>query len=217
MLKAFGMNNRFKAIIFLGLFQVSALVSAQEKICTPETLVGKKVKGTVYLNDGDTISGEFIHLTPKNDIRTTHIIFESADKKKAINRMLVIAYHNNNEKDKRYKVYPEKDSVFVKKQCRYDMGVFMLAEVDGPYKLLIDKLKPGATIQAYSQSAENIIYYLRTPDNRLIKLIRNDLKPQLKSIFYNYNVADAFFEQPDFSFKTAAELIRAVNASIEKD
>jgi len=193
---------------------VTAFVNGQEKVCIPESIKNKKVSGTIYLSDGDTISGEFIHLTPENNIRTTHIIYKSPDGKREINRIRVISYSNEKEKEKRYKVYAVKDSVLVKKGCRYDMGVFMPAIVDGPYKLLKNELKSDATIQAYSQSSTNNVYFLLTPQNKLIKLARNDLKPQVQSIFYGYEGTEHFFLEPDFNIDTAAALIRKVNASI---
>jgi hypothetical protein len=192
------------------------LVNGQEKICIPRALVAKKVIGTIYINDGDSIIGVFENLTPINDILTTHIIVDSAGADFYIPRVTISSYFDDDKNEKRYKVYPDDNVVYVKKQCHYDMGIFMLVNVEGPYKLLSDKLRAKSSIQAYNQSTTEFTYYLMTPDNRLIKLILNDLKPQLKSLFYGYPGVDQYFSDPDFNIESVTELIRTVNASIQQ-
>lgn len=209
------LNDWFLKLVFIFGFIITVnLVCGQEKICLPDVIVGKRITGIVYLNNGDTLEGEFIHLTPVNDIGTTHILYKSKQKTKTINRFLISAYYDIKKDEKRYKAYPDKDSVMVKEECRFDMGIFMLALVDGSYKLLQDELLSGSTIQAYNQSDSNYIYYLLTPDGSLIKLIRNDLKPQLQSIFNKYPEAMHYFSEPVFDYHVAAELIREVNKSL---
>lgn len=193
----------------------SGIIKGQEEICIPQTWVGKKVKGVVYKNNGDSISGKFTHLTPRNDYYTTHILFESKTGVKGnINRAEIVSYFDKKEKDKRYKIYPNVDSVFVKKKCHFDMGVFMVLVEDGPYKLLQDILLSNSSIQAYNQSESNDIYYLLPPNKKLLELNRNDLKPQLQSLFSNYPGTDQIFSEPNFNIESASKVIHLVNTSI---
>jgi len=192
-------------------------VKGQEKVCLPEVIASKKVKGTIYLTNGDSISGVFTHLTPQNNISTTHVLYQTKGDKESINRVRIKAYYNKKTKEKRCKVYPDKDSVMVKKQCRFDMGIFMLVIVDGPYKLLQDVLHPSSSIQAYNQSSSDYIYYLLGPDKKLIKIIRSDLRPQLQSIFGKYPGADRYFSAPGFNIDKASELISMVNESVKQE
>ena len=94
------------------------------------------------------------------------------------------------------------------------MGIFMLVVVDGPYKLLLDVLLSTSSIQAYNESESDAIYYLLPPNNKLIKLNRIDIKPQLSSLFSGYPGTDQIFSDPDFNIHSAAEIIRLVNTSI---
>ena len=94
------------------------------------------------------------------------------------------------------------------------MGVFMLIVVDGPYKLLTDVLLSNSSIQAYNQSESNEIYYLLPPDNKLLKLNRTDIKPQLQSLFSDYPGTEEVFSDPGFNMDSVSEIIRLVNTSI---
>ena len=213
------MLNKLPVILLIFCFLLGNLiVKGQGEVCIPQTWVGKKVKGVIYTNFGDSIAGKFIHLTPRNDYYTTHILIEENNgDKEYINRADIISYYDKKKKENRYKVYPNIDSVFVKKKCRFDMGVFMLAIVDGPNKLLMDVLESNSSIQAYIQSELDVIYYLLPPDKKLLKLNRNDLKPQLQSLFSGYPGTDQIFAEPGFNIELASEIIRLVNKSLSED
>ena len=94
------------------------------------------------------------------------------------------------------------------------MGVFMVLVEDGPYKLLQDILLSNSSIQAYNQSESNDIYYLLPPNKKLLELNRNDLKPQLQSLFSNYPGTDQIFSEPNFNIESASKVIHLVNTSI---
>lgn len=204
-------------MIFFFLFG-NEIINAQGEVCIPQTWVGKKVKGTIYINSGDSISGKFIHLTPRNDYFTTHILIDANNGvHEKINRAEIFSYYDKKKKEKRFKVYPNVDSVFVKKKCYFDMGVFMLILVDGPNKLLMDVLESNSSIQAYNQSESDAIYYLLPPDKKLIELNRTDLKPQLQSLFSEYPGTDMVFSDPGFNIERASEIVRLVNNSISEE
>lgn len=213
------MLNRLLVLFSIfGFLLVNGFVLGQGEVCIPQTWAGKKVKGVIYTSNGDSIIGKFTHLTPRNDYYTTHIIFDSSTGIKGnINRAEIKSYLDKKEKEKRHKVYPTIDSVFVKKGCYFDMGVFMLVVVDGPYKLVLDVLSSTSSIQAYNESESNAIYYLLPPDNKLLQLNRVDIKPQLQSLFSDYPGTDQVFSVTDFNIDNAAEIIRLVNTSISQD
>jgi hypothetical protein len=204
-------------IIISGFILLGLTVNGQEKVCLPNTLRAYKVTGTIYLNNGDSISGVFSNLTDVNDILTTHILVDTAGVDFLIPRTHINSYFDSDDKERKYKIYHLSASLIIKKQCRYDIGIFVKEIVDGPYKLLIDKLKAESTIQAYNQSTTDDVYYLVTPANKLIKIILNDLKPQLRSIFIKYPGTDRYFSDPEFNIESAAELIRMVNSSILRE
>ncbi len=52
----------------------------QEQICIPNVWKGEVVKGWIYLSNGDSLIGKFTHLTPKNDIKTTHVLYKGDGK-----------------------------------------------------------------------------------------------------------------------------------------
>ena len=212
------MINKLSILLTVFIFLLgNGLIKGQGEVCIPQTWVGKKVKGVIYINTGDSIAGKFIHLTSRNDYFTTHILIEANNgEKEKINRADIVSYYDKKKKENRYKVYPDTDSVFVKKKCRFDMGVFMLVLVDGPNKLLMDVLESTSSIQAYNQSESNAIYYLLPPDDKLIKLNRTDLKPQLQSLFSNYPGTDQVFSEPGFNIENASEIVRLVNTSISE-
>jgi len=212
-------NNK-RSILFIIFFFLfgNEMINAQGEVCIPQTWVGKKVKGTIYINTGDSVSGKFTHLTPRNDYFTTHIIIdENNGVKEKINRAEIVSYFDKKKKEKRYKVYPNVDSVFVKKNCHFDMGVFMLILVDGPNKLLMDVLESNASIQAYNQSESNAIYYLLPPNKKLIEINRTDLKPQLQSLFSDYPGTEQIFSEPGFNIERASEIVRLANTSISEE
>ena len=212
------LNKLHVLLLIFGFLLGNGIVKGQGEVCIPQTWVGKKVKGVIYLNTGDSVSGKFIHLTPRNDYYTTHILFKaSSGQRKMVNRADIIFYYDEVEKEKRYKVYTNVDSVFVKKNCYFDMGVFMLVVVDGPYKLLLDVLSSTSSIQAYNESESNAIYYLLPPNNKLLKLNRVDIKPQLKSLFSGYPGTDQVFSESDFNIESASVIVRLVNTSISEE
>jgi len=185
----------------------------QERICIPDVLFSKKVKGTLFMNNGDSISGAFTHLTPENDIETTHIIVKTPESKVSISRREIQSYYDDKEQVLRYGVYTKPDSVFVKKECRYDLAVFMIVMVDGEYRLLKNKIEPSSSIQEYNQSENKFAYYIFTPDSKLIELVINDLKPQMKSLFYGKKEVDELFSEESFNIDTVIEIITIVNES----
>lgn len=217
--KKIRMPKKLPILLLIFIFLLgNGIIKGQGEVCIPQTFVGKKVKGTIYIYNGDSVSGKFTHLTPRNDYYTTHIIFKtSSGQNKMVNRADLLSYYDKQKKEKRFKVYPNIDSVFVKKSCRFDMGVFMLVVVDGPYKLLVDILLSNSSIQAYNQSESDSIYYISLPDNKLLKLNRNDLKPQLQSLFSGYPGTDQVFAEPGFNIERASEIIRLVNKSISEE
>ena len=213
------MHKKLPILLLTFIFLLgNGIIKGQGEVCIPQTWVGKKVKGTIYIYNGDSVSGKFTHLTPRNDYYTTHIIFKtSSGQNKMVNRADLISYYDKQEKEKRFKVYPNVDSVFVKKNCRFDMGVFMLVVVDGPYKLLLDVLLSTSSIQAYNESESDAIYYLLPPNKKLIKINRVDIKPQLSSLFSGYPGTDQIFSDPVFNIERASEIIRLVNKSISEE
>ena len=58
-----------------------------KNILVLECTENHKSSGTIYIYNGDSISGKFTHLTPRNDYYTTHIIFKtSSGQNKMVNR-----------------------------------------------------------------------------------------------------------------------------------
>ena len=61
------LNKLHVLLLIFGFLLGNGIVKGQGEVCIPQTWVGKKVKGVIYLNTGDSVSGQFIHLTPIND------------------------------------------------------------------------------------------------------------------------------------------------------
>lgn len=205
--------SRKVLLIFL-ILSPFLFVSGQEKVCLPEMLFNKKIKATARLSDGTVLQGHFKYLTPINDIKTTHVEYRGADKNDTlIKRMDFASYRIDGEDFYRYKVYLNWDKVMIKKECFIDLGKFLKARVDGYYKMLEDELISKSTIEAYSQSEDNKVYYLLMPDDRLIELNREDLKPQLFSLFGTRSECAGVLNKQSFGIQEVEELLQLVNDS----
>lgn len=193
------LNFKMSCVLLFSIFIVSFSFS-QEKRCIPEVWSGEVVKGYVILENGDSLQGKFTHLTPYNDIKTTHVIYDKAKQKKVyINRRDVKLYYDKKKKESRLRVYINKDSTHIKKNCFFDQGRFLVIVEKGRYMLVKDELHYHSSISAYSQSSSDNIYYLLLPNANLVKVNISDLKAQMKSIFMNeksienYNISDDFY------------------------
>jgi hypothetical protein len=186
---------------------------AQEKVCVPNVWKGEEVQGMVYLNNGDSLQGKFIHLTPYNDIKTTHIIYKKGKEKVFINRADVKAYYNKKTKEYRLKVYVDEDSSLYKKGCFYDQGKFLEVIVKGKYTLLKDQLNYYSSISAYSQSTSNAIYYILLPSDHLIEVQINNLRAQLLSLIEWEDDNEVFTNAESFTVDEMIELIRYLDAN----
>lgn len=192
----------------------SSFLFAQEKVCIPNVWKGAEVKGDVYLKNGDTLSGKFTHLTPYNDIKTTHIIYKK-DKKTHINinRADIIGYKDKKKHENRLKVYVDKDSTIFKKGCFFDQGKFLVIVESGKYTLVKDELNYQASITAYNQSTADAIYYILLPDSKLIEAQINDLKAQLQSIIEWDSSYDVFLDDDNFTANDMIALLHFVNSN----
>lgn len=196
---------------FVSVFFIAALSSsimAQEKVCIPNVWKGEVIKGTVYLENGDSLKGKFTHLTPYNDIKTTHISYKGKNKEKAnIYRKEIKAYFDDKKKEYRLRVYVDSDSVIVKKDCFFDQGKFLKVIEDGDYILLQDELNYYSSLEAYSQTYSTDIFYLLKPNKELIKISMNDCRYQLLSFMSKKQKENFALPSGEFS-KT--DVIRAV-------
>lgn len=187
---------------------------AQEKVCVPNVWKGEEVKGDVYLKNGDTLSGKFTHLTPYNDIKTTHIIYKVDKKTKVyINRADIIAYKDKKHHENRFKVYVDKDSTLFKKGCFYDQGKFLVVIEYGKYILVKDQLNYQSSIASYGQSTSDDIYYLLLPNSHLVEVQINDIKAQLISIIEWDSSYDVFTNSDNFTVNDMIALLHFVNTS----
>ena len=207
------MLKRIILISIISLFAFSRATQAQEKRCIPNVWKGEEVKGIVYLSNGDTLKGKFTHLTPYNDIKTTHVIYQASKKdKEYLNRAAIKAYYDSKTKEYRLKVYVDVDSSLYKKGCFFDQGKFLEVLIDGKYTLLKDELNYYSSINAYSQSANRDIYYLLLPSALLIEVDINHLKEQLLSLITDAEDIDAFTNADSFTVEEMMELITFLNA-----
>jgi len=185
---------------------------SQEKRCIPNVWKAEEVKGWICLNNGDTLWGKFTHLTPYNDIKTTHIIYHNGKhKKEYINRSIIRSYQNNTEYFYRLKVYVDVDSSLYKKGCFFDQGRFLEVVVSGNYTLLKDQLNYYSSIEAYSQSSSNDIYYILLPTGKLIEVQINDLKAQLLSLVSWEDDNEIFSNAETFTVEEMIALIEYLN------
>jgi hypothetical protein len=199
-------------ISFLLLLFIAGNGLSQEKRCIPNVWKAEEVKGWVYTNSGDTLEGKFAHLTPYNDIKTTHVIYHNGKKDKVyINRADVISYFDKSEKFVRLKVYVDTDSSIYKKGCFFDQGRFLEVVVQGEYTLLKDKLNYYSSIEAYSQSSSSDIYYILLPSHKLIEVQINDLKAQLLSLVIWEDDNEIFTNAESFTIEEMIELIEYLN------
>ncbi len=186
---------------------------AQEKVCVPNVWKGEVIKGKVFLENGDSLTGKFTHLTPYNDIKTTHIIYKGGKNKKSeIYRKDIAAYYNKKTDEYRRKVYVDSDSVFVKKNCFFDQGRFLLVVVKGKYTLLKDELNYHSTIAAYGQSRATDIYYILPPNGKLLKVQINDLKAQIGSLLYEEGISE-FKNNEITSVDNMIEVLNYINSN----
>jgi hypothetical protein len=204
--------NRFQAFIVLLFLTSSMFLKAQEKVCIPNVWKPEMIKGTIYKTDGDSLSGKFLNLTPYNDIHTTHIVYKASKQSVNISRFEIKAYYDKKKNEYRLKVYVDADSVNTKKGCFFDMGKFLLVIDSGKYILLKDELNYYSSIDAYSQSNVDEVYYILPPDKRLIKVQINSLRAQMMSLFPKEEVADFLIGDNEMTIPEMIELVRSVNS-----
>lgn len=205
------MRIQITLALIIGMFSSSISLS-QEKVCIPNVWKGAEVKGEIYLKNGDTLSGKFTHLTPYNDIKTTHIIYKK-DKKTHINinRADITGYFDKKHHENHLKVYVNTDSTHYKKGCFFDQGKFLVIVESGKYTLVKDQLNYQSSISAYNQSTSEFIYYILLPNSKLVEAQINDLKAQLKSIIEWNSSYDVFLEDDDFTADDMIALLHFVN------
>lgn len=206
------MKNNSLAILVLSLF-FSLFSNAQEKVCTPNVWKGDVIKGVIYLDNGDSLQGKFTHLTPYNDIKTTHVLYKGPKKEKEeINRKVIVAYYDKKLDEFRIKVYVDKDSVYVKKNCFFDQGRFLRVIVKGKYNLLKDELTYNSSIAAYSQSSSDEVYYILPPNGVLLKVQINDLKAQILSIVKEAGSSVKIENKKEFIVEDMIEILNYINS-----
>lgn len=208
--------NRFQAIVILLFLTHSIFVKAQEKVCIPNVWKPEMIKGSIYKTDGDSLSGKFLNLTPYNDIHTTHIVYKTSKQSVNINRFEIKAYFDKKKSEYRLKVYVDADSVTTKKGCFFDMGKFLLVIENGKYILLKDELNYYSSIDAYSQSNVDKVYYILPPDKKLIKVQINNLSAQMMSLFSKEEVANYLAGDNELTIPEMIELIHRVNSDQSK-
>ncbi len=207
------MKNKSPGILVFFLF-FSMLSTAQERVCTPNVWKGEVIKGIIYLENGDSLQGKFTHLTPYNDIKTTHILYQGPKKKKeAISRKVITAYYDKKLDEYRMKVYVDNDSVHVKKNCFFDQGRFLRVIVKGEYNLLKDELTYQSSITAYSQSSSDEVYYILPPSGILLKVQINDLKAQILSIVKEAGSSNVIANKEDFTVDDMIEALNYINSN----
>ena len=188
------------------------LLPAQEKVCIPNVWSPDVVKGKIYLNSGDSLEGKFTHLTPYNDINTTHIVYKTTKGEMGeINRSEIAAYYNKKEDKKRLKVYIDKEKVKEKKGCFFDQGKFLEILRSGHYTLLKDELNYQSSIESYTQSLANEVYYIRLEDGSVIKLVLSSLRSQMISICDPEQLAAYDLPKGNFTIDDAIDLIDYLN------
>ena len=180
-------------------------------MCIPNVWSPEAVKGTIYLTNGDSLKGKFLHLTPYNDIKTTHIIYKSNEGPVNVNRQEIKAYYDKKKNEYRIKVYIDADSIHMKKGCVFDQGRFLLVIDKGKYTLLRDELNYYSSIDAYSQSNSNDIYYILPPNKKLIKVQINNLRAQMISLFSEDEVLKYLSDDKELSVIEMIDLIEGVN------
>ena len=92
------------------------------------------------------------------------------------------------------------------------MGKFLLVIDSGKYILLKDELNYYSSIDAYSQSNVDEVYYILPPDKRLIKVQINSLRAQMMSLFPKEEVADFLIGDNEMTIPEMIELVRSVNS-----
>ena len=202
-------TNQYLLLILL--LAISIYSKAQEKVCIPNVWSPETVKGTIYLTNGDSLKGKFLHLTPYNDIKTTHIIYKSNAGPVNVNRQEIKAYFDKKKNEYRIKVYINRDSIHMKKGCVFDQGRFLLVIDKGKYTLLKDELNYYSSIDAYSQSNQDDIYYILPPNKKLIKVQINNLRAQMISLFSEDEVLKYLSDDRELTVVEMIELIEGVN------
>jgi hypothetical protein len=205
-----------KPLIPILFFAIVHSTSGQSGKCLPDGF-SSSMKGKITLIDGTTYSGKFRYLEAENmqASLTTHIEYIS-DKNKTefINRINIQSFQPKGNENEFYKTYLNKDTVLVKRECRYDLGVFLEAIVNGPYKLLEQGITYRADIAAYNQSNNGKVYYLVLPDKKIIKLNRNDLKFQVNSLVDASFKNHPLFQSEPFDIQTTIAVLGKLNDAI---
>jgi hypothetical protein len=206
-----------KTIFLFFLTLLPSVVFSQEKVCVPKVWKGEVVKGTIFLTNGDSLQGKFTHLTPYNDIKTTHIIYKEGKKDKVyINRADIAAYKNLKTKEYRLKVYVNTDSTHFAKGCFFDQGKFLIVVESGKYTILQDELNFHSSITSYNQSSAKEVYYILLPSSKLVKVILSDLKAQMMSIIIWESDLDIFTSDDIFTIEDMIEVIKFANSDQSK-
>jgi len=185
----------------------------QEKRCIPSVWKAETVKGYAILTNGDSLAGKFEHLTPVNDIKTSHVIYTLGKTKEYIPRKDIKYYYDKKKKETRYKVYTNTDSTFIKKNCFFDQGKFLLVIEYGQYILVKDKLNYNSSISAYSQSRSDDIYYILLPSQLLVEVNMAEIKFQMESIFMTDPKIGEYEFPEDFGINDMIALIDEINSN----
>ena len=111
------------------------------------------------------------------------------------------------------KVYVDGDSVFVKKNCFFDQGRFLLVLVKGKYTLVKDELTYRSSISAYSQSSANDVYYILPPDGLLMKVQVNELKAQMLSLLEKGDNREMISGKTECTVDDMIELLQYFNSN----
>ena len=200
-----------QALVILFILSNVMLLKAQEKVCIPNVWKPEMVKGIIFKTNGDSLSGKFLNLTPYNDIHTTHIVYKTSNVSVNISRFEIKAYFDKKKNEYRLKVYVDADSVYIKKGCFFDMGKFLLVVENGKYVLLKDELNYYSTLNAYSQSILDQVYYILPPDKKLIKVDINNLSAQMMSLFPPDQVAKYLVEDDELTILELQDLVHIMN------
>ena len=91
------------------------------------------------------------------------------------------------------------------------MGKFLLVVENGKYVLLKDELNYYSTINAYSQSILDQVYYILPPDKKLIKVDINNLSAQMMSLFPPDQVAKYLVEDDELTILELQDLVHIMN------
>ena len=82
----------------------------------------------------------------------------------------------------------------------------------GKYILLKDELNYHSSIDAYSQSNVDEVYYILPPDKKLVKVQINNLSAQMMSLFTKEEVAHYLLGDNELTIPEMIDLIHNVNS-----